>query len=176
MVRLMYNKNNCYMYMHCPTVLNKPKLKLKSGQTIIEIVLSIGLAAMVLSALLVLGAASSKTVASSLRRSQATKLAVQGIEAMRYYRDENGYFKLKSGECYTIDTTGKVVDIPSCVYQEVVAPSGDSGANNTFQRMIEVIDDLNNTKRVTVTVQWADSTNKAEDVSNVKIVSLLSNW
>ncbi len=167
------------MYMHCPTVLNKPKLKLKSGQTIIEIVLSIGLAAMVLSALLVLGAASSKTVASSLRRSQATKLAVQGIEAMRYYRDENGYFQLKSGKCYTINTFGEIDeagDVTTCPYQDVVAPSGDSGANNTFQRMIEVVDDLNNTKRVTVTVQWADSTNKTEDVSNVKIVSLLSNW
>ncbi len=170
--------------MHCPTVLNKPKLK--SGQTIIEIVLSIGLAAMVLSALLVLGAASSKTVAASLRRSQATKLAVQGMEAMRYYRDDKGYFQVSAGKCYTINSTGAIEaagDVGSCAFQNVVSASGETGANNTFQRLIEVVAGgsepgvPDHTKKVIVTVQWAaSSTDTKDDVGVVKLVSLLSNW
>ncbi len=62
----------------------------KGGQTLLEVILSIGILAIVLTALAVLGMTTLKTSKSSLSRSEAIKLASAGIEATRYVRDKSG--------------------------------------------------------------------------------------
>src|SRR3989344_2806828 len=78
------------------------------GETLIEVVLAVGLAVMVLFALAVLGSSAIKTGTSSTRRSEAEKLASSGVEAIRYLRDANGFDNLADG-CYQIDSTGSSV-------------------------------------------------------------------
>lgn len=154
--------------------------KFKS-QTLIEVVLSIGLAAMVLSALLVLGAASSKTVASSLKRSQATKLAVEAIEAVRYARDTNGFAYIQSG-CYYLNST-TLETMPTCDSSsfETINISVDASSTNNFERMIRIEDDLSNlfSKNIYVTVRWIESTGETSGSDTYKSINLntiLAKW
>src|SRR3989344_1425088 len=80
------------------------KIKNPSGQTLLEIVIAIGLATMILVALVILGAASLKTATSTLKRAEANKLAESGLEAARYHRDAAGFDALNNG-CYRIDNS-----------------------------------------------------------------------
>lgn len=163
----------------CQFHFNK-SIKFKS-QTLIEVVLSIGLAAMVLSALLVLGAASSKTVASSLKRSQATKLAVEAIEAVRYARDTSGFAYIQSG-CYSLNST-ELVTMPTCDASsfETINISVDDSSTNNFERMIRIEDDASNlfSKNIYVTVRWLESTGETSGSDTYKSINLntiLAKW
>lgn len=85
-----------------------------SGQTLIEVVLAIGIAVLVVVALVVLGSTSVRVAKSSLRRSEAAKLAAAGLEAVRYARDADGstcgFSSLDIG-CYRLNSTGSVCGV-----------------------------------------------------------------
>ncbi len=171
----------------------------KKSQTLIEVVLSIALAAMVISALLVLGAASSKTVSASLKRSQATKLAVAGLEAVRYLRDngglvalENNYYKIPEDNpslLVALDDDEKE-SYPDGFYTIDIGSGGGAGENdatgaagtsaNLFERKIEISStDKYNTqlKKVDVVVRWNTGGKNGEDnFQDVTISTILSNW
>ena len=162
---------------YCPARLQKRK-----AQTLIEAVLSIGLAAMVLSALLILGAASSKTVASSLRRSQATKLAVESLEAVRFLRDTSGFPLLREG-CYNLtgSTLNRIGACDAASYITVTS-TGETGQNNTFERRIEVAPDSGGNlyaKTINVAIRWEDATGETTGGVTYKTVELntiLAKW
>lgn len=61
------------------------------SQALIEVLIAIVLAVMVVFALVILGNLSLKLSRSSLSRSEATKIAAAGIEAVRYAKSVNGY-------------------------------------------------------------------------------------
>lgn len=174
-----------------------PSLKFKirrnySGQSIIEIVLSVGVAALVIGALVVLGTVSLRTALSSARRSEATRLAVSGIEAMRFYRDTQGYEDIEEG-CYEINSDGSITKM---------SPTGDSSCSNEGSGWVEI--DLTNSasqsifnrkikveaygdagedfkmKKVTTNVRWAESGGSViggvDEQRNVVMTVVLSNW
>ncbi len=165
-----------YNYTRCLI----PRKKFKS-QTLIEVVLSIGLAAMVLSALLVLGAASSKTVASSLKRSQATKLAVEAIEAVRYARDKNGFAYIQEG-CYKLNATALDPMNPCDANTfESIDISVDASNTNNFERRIYIEDDASNlfSKNISVSVRWLEATGDTSGGDTYKSINLntvLAKW
>src|SRR3989344_9530834 len=104
------------------------------GETLIEVVLAVGLAVMVLFALVVLGSSAIKTGTSSTRRSEAEKLASSGVEAVRYWRDANGFDSLTDG-CYQIDSSGSSVSKMAdalCTSNPWIAIS--LGTGNSFDR------------------------------------------
>lgn len=68
--------------------------KNKPGQTLVELMVAIALIAMVVTALLVLVSAATKVGLSSLKRSQATKIATLALESVRYYRDKDQYYAI----------------------------------------------------------------------------------
>ncbi|PIR42678.1 hypothetical protein CO058_00390 [candidate division WWE3 bacterium CG_4_9_14_0_2_um_filter_35_11] len=131
-------------------------MKLNRGETLIEVVLAIGLAVMVLFALVVLGSVSVKTSTSSSRRAQAEKLSSSGIEAIRYLRDGFGFDALVDG-CYKIDAGS-----PTGVSSLLDCNSWDSislGASNSFERKIEISTyaGIATMKKITVTSQWLET-------------------
>jgi len=134
----------------------------KKSQTLIEVVISVALAVMVISALLVLGAASSKTVASSLRRTQATKLATDKVEEARYIRDQFGYDNVVAGF-----TSGNV-SLPATESVEV--------GSNTYTRTVTITTNTDPAyKAITVMVKW-DETAGSQSTKSVTIPTILSDW
>ncbi len=86
----------------------------KKGQSLIEVVLSIGVLAIVITALTILSTFTLKTSKSSTSRSEAVKLANAGIEAVRYVRDAEecgldvfakDFTSTTQKVCYTINVT-----------------------------------------------------------------------
>ena len=139
----------------------------KSGQTIVELMVSIGLIAMVVTALLVLVSAATKIGLSSLKRTQASKIAVLGLEAVRYFRDKDSYSTIPAGlVCYTIPSGAEenpggqaLSQLPSCTPDMASFRPVDFDTNN-FIRQIKVSpeDPVTNSRDVTVTVRWLEST------------------
>lgn len=158
----------------------------KKSQTLIEIVFSVALAAMVISALLVLGAASAKTVSSSLAKSQATKLAVAGLEAVRFTRDTQGFVELKDGTYY-IDIASLTPTPPAIcpdgfcrLTMNENNASGTSTSTQLFERKIQISSGeySDYLKRVDVTIRWKAG-GKNDGVTNyqeVNVSTILSNW
>lgn len=165
-----------------------------SGQSIVEIVLSIGVAALVVGALIVLGSMSLRTGLSSARRAEATRLAISGLEAMRFRRDNNGFDAVSTG-CYTIDPTSGAVtrltpdategDCPNDGNGWVQIDLTNSSSQSIFDRKIKV-EEYGSTSNgenarmrlVTTTVRWPEGTESdGTDAERSVVMSLvLSNW
>lgn len=148
-------------------------MKSQKGETLIEVVLAIGLAVMVLFALVVLGSASVKTNTSSSRRAQAAKLSSAGVEAIRYLRDSSGFDALIDG-CYKIDTSSPTgVSTLNCGAWDTVS----LGTGNSFQREIQVSTYASQTsmKKVTVSSRWEESGGSG-GYKQVVIETVLTKW
>lgn len=151
--------------------LNKHNLKkIRPAQTLVEVILSIGILAIVLSALAILGMTTLKTSKSSLSRSEAVKLANTGIESVRYVRDTKGcgleviVQDISSGNsngCYIINTQGGAI----CgVLDQDIGCDGDTftSSGQEFVRKIQVqpyssskgVDEI---ALVKSTVSWQES-------------------
>lgn len=141
----------------------------KSGQTIVELMVSIGLVAMVVTALLVLVSAATKIGVSSLKRAQASKIAVLALESVRYYRDKESYYAIDPGEvCYSIPNETN----PGAQPLDKLAACNPDGVsfvpvpfeNNEFLRQIKIYpeDIATNSRNVVVTVKWLESTGKSD--------------
>ncbi len=146
-----------------------------SGQSIVEVVLSIGVAALVIGALVILGSSSLRTALSSARRTEATRLAVSGLEAMRYYRDTTGFSSLQEG-CYQISTSGEISGIGAdgsadrlCTdirYGWQTLDLQTSSSKAIFERKIEVraygtTAENTRMRKVTTTVKWPEGSGES---------------
>lgn len=169
------------------------QIKHIQGQSIIEIVLSIGISALVISALIVLGTLSLRTALSSARRDEATKLATSGIEALRFKRDSEGFSTLSDG-CYLIDSTATppIQEMttsadPTCVSDTVgwdIIDLTNSTSKSIFERKILVRPygtsaEQAKMKKVTTTVRWPESGGTQFGANTDKTVVLsvvLSEW
>lgn len=145
------------------------------GQSIIEIVLAVALAAMVVTALISLNGVIIKTNASTLKRVQANKVATLALEAVRYHRDSLGYdiaFDQAGRICYQIavesNSSDTLTKAPSCVYDEVDYEGG------IFRRKIQVEAEsaMTHSRKVTVSVQW----DEADGPRDVTLNTYLSKW
>ena len=149
------------------------------GETLIEVVLAVGLAVMVLFALVVLGSSSVKTSTSSTRRLEAEKLASSGVEAIRYLRDANGFDGLADA-CYKIDDSGSSVskiDGPCASASSWISIS--LGTGNSFDRKIEVASYAGTLtmKKVTSTARWVETGGSGSGGSKSVVIStVLSKW
>jgi len=145
--------------------------KLK-GQTLIEIVLSLGLATSVIVAIVILGTATLKTTTSSSRRAEATKLSSSGVEAIRYLRDSSGFDSV-SITCYTISENNVIKLTDSECDTSLAWDRITLGTNNIFDRKIEVSQYAGtNMKKVTSTVRWQE----AGGYRQVVISTVFSKW
>ncbi len=145
------------------------------GETLIEVVLAVGLAVMVLFALVVLGSTAVKTGTSSSRRAEAEKLASSGVEAIRYKRDASGFDSLTNG-CYQINGSD-VQATADCVNNAWVTIS--LGTGNFFDRKIEISSYAGSAtmKKITSTARWVETGGAGSgETKSVVISTVLSKW
>jgi type II secretory pathway pseudopilin PulG len=168
--------------------------KTKPGQTLVELMVAIALIAMVVTALLVLVSAATKVGLSSLRRSQATKLATLALESVRYYRDKDQYYTIPNPDeevCFTIPDQNSA---PGLQVLGTV-PCSDNMASSAFQsveydtfnyiRRIKMMpeDPDTNSRDVIVEIRWYESTGTAvnnglftNNYRQVILSSTISQW
>ncbi len=173
-------------------ILRSPTLSNHSGQSIVEVVLSLGVAALVIGALIVLGTVSLRTALSSARRTEGTRIAVSGLEAMRYLRDTQGFSQLTAG-CFQISTTGAITKMTGANGACATEPTGwqtidltNSASKSIFKRRIRVVNYPSGAaasspmRKVTVTVRWPEGSGESvggeANQRSVEMSVVLSSW
>jgi len=159
------------------------------GQSLIEVVIGVGVAVMLAISLITTSLITQRTARSARNNTQATKLAQGYIEEIRAYRDRKGFSALSApGDCITIvksytppasptseqiDPAGWSLSAPNCI-----APVGELNTLNgvNFYRYLKFEDDISVSpvvkKTITVTVKW-------NETSGDKIVTsqtILTKW
>lgn len=145
-----------------------------AGQSLVEVVVALGVVAALAVALVTTSLVTQRTSLQAKNNTQATKLAQQTIEQMRVLRDRKGFDSLSTGSCFTLNTTNSdpaMWTLPACsgatLNGEVVT------LNNTdFRRKIAIATPSGtaNQKQVIVTVEWTDSGGN-QKVTNTTILS-----
>ncbi|OGD86187.1 hypothetical protein A2Z23_03160 [Candidatus Curtissbacteria bacterium RBG_16_39_7] len=132
--------------------------KNNSGQSLLEVLTALGVAAVIIVALTTLAVTSLRNAQHARSQTTATKLASEGIEQVRTVRDRQGwtaFYLYVFGKCYTVDTTNWILqnaEDPPCDGMEV---SGYSG----YVRKIFLENESTGGegRKITVTVTWTDS-------------------
>ncbi len=146
------------------------------GQSLIEVIVSVGIAVILAIALISAGLISNKTARSARNNTQATKLAEQAVEQIRVFRDRQGFSALSSignGNCFVLDTSSPD---PAAWSLASGCPEVINLDNVNFSRNFEVADtspaDVNK-KLITVVVSWPESGGN-QTVTSQTILSLWS--
>jgi len=150
-----------------------------NGQSLIEVVISIALAAILAISLISTTLITQKTSQSAKNNTEATKLAQEGVETIRVLRDRQGYDVLLNGDCYTLEYSvpGNIDSLQfytaRCVTEpkgELIQPNNESSFYRTYK--IEDAPSSTDVKLVTVTIKWDESGGQKE----VKHETIFSNW
>lgn len=146
--------------------------RFKLGQSLIEVVVSLGVAVILAVSLISTSLITQRTARTAKNNNAATKLTQESTEKIRVFRDRQGFIALRTGLCLALDSGD--VDPLNWKLNTCVVSSGESlNFNNTnFERKIKIEDSGNNTKLVTVTVAWKES----GGVQTVKNQTFLSKW
>jgi Tfp pilus assembly protein PilV len=83
------------------------KNKNQRGQSLVELLVAVGLAAILITAVVNLGNASTRRTTASRQANQASKLAQEGMEIIRHIRDNN-FTDGVSGFCNPLNTWGSL--------------------------------------------------------------------
>src|SRR3990167_2833042 len=144
------------------------RLRLKNanfgGQSLVEVIVSIGIAVILAISLITTSLITQKSSRSARNNSQATKLVRQTLEQLRVYRDRNGFTALPSAPpptpaWYCLNTPDSnpsswTLNNTSCTSTQTIVLD-----NTNFTRKIEFLNQgTSNEKRlITVTVSWDES-------------------
>lgn len=140
----------------------------EKGQTLMELVVVVGVSAIVVGALVFATVASLRNASFSKNQAQATKLAQEGIERVRAGRDRNStIYNLRMGNADVSNWQDNDLWINQIdgSYNFSVAPDGaltriyNSGESiGPFYRLVILSDDASSAtqKTVTVLVSWTD--------------------
>ncbi len=135
------------------------------GQTLVEIMVVIGVIAILTTGLVVLTTFSIKNSRISALRSQAVKYAAQGMEYVRQKRDAGWTdFQALGGQTWCLGDNGAWVPVnPICL----------ENVSNLFGRTIEFTwDEANHRMAVTVTVDW----NEGAEYYETHLNSYFTQW
>lgn len=133
-----------------------------SGQSLIEVVIGMGIATLLTVALVSVTIYTQKLSKSAKNNTQAAKLVQQSIEEARTMRDRKGFGNLVNGSCYKISKPNQS-DLSTWTFSSAapcpeVANPGHPTGDPDFLRTIAIANGSNsNQKMVTVTVTWTDS-------------------
>ncbi len=156
-------------------------LNYKSGQSLIEVLIAFAVTVIIGVGLISASLVTQRASTSARNNAQATKLAQQYIEQVRVIRDLKGYVSLPSAAgCYKISAPSTDPNSWTLLGTGVGAPcstiSGDvvniPEFKAVFTRDLELAAPVNNTRKVTVRVSWAEGTN----TRSVQLESTLSQW
>ena len=144
-----------------------------SGQSLVEVVVALGVVVVLAIALVSSSLVTQKTSRSAAATSQATKLVQQNIEQIRVFRDRQGFGFLDNNNCWVLVTPDPdplkwrlANTVPNTCPESIIL------GQTTFNRSvrIEAVAVNANQKRIKVTVTWADS-GGVQTVSNTTVLS-----
>ncbi len=153
------------------------KHRCELGQSLVEVIVSVGIAVILAIALISAGLISNKTARSARTNTQATKLAEQAIEQIRVFRDRQGFSALSTagnGNCFVLNTASS--DPAAWGLVTLGCPEVINLDNVSFSRNFIIADtspaDVNK-KLITAVVSWLDS-GGTQTVTSQTILSLWS--
>ena len=160
------------------------KLKLKNtffrGQSLVEVVVSIGIAVMLAISLITTSLITQKSARSARNNTQATKLVQQTLEQLRVFRDRKGFTALPSvppptPTCFTFSTPD-LNDPTTWTLGSTVCTSLQTIPLDTtnFLRKIEMVNQGASAEKrlITVTINWDES----GQTRSVKSQTILGLW
>ncbi len=158
----------------------KSQMLLRRGQSLLEVVISVAIAAILAVALVTVTLVTQRTSESAKNNTEAAKLVQEGIEQIRVFRDRNGYDALVNGDCYSVATeqVGENIEWNLLTAECLANPDGALIRldNTAFYRKISIQDGAggpgSGTKLITVNVTWEDQKGK----QLVKSETVLSRW
>lgn len=127
--------------------------RFNKGQTLVEVIMAMGVAIIVIVALVILATSALRNAQESLRKSESGKLANAGVEAAIYYKNVWGFSNLPSGN-YQLsgsDSDSGTILQPSAEWIDVTTPSG-----LTYRRNISITN-ASGTMTIVSTVVWDDT-------------------
>lgn len=125
--------------------------KFNKGQTLVEVIMSMGVAVIVIVALVILATSALRNAQESLRKSESGKLANAGVEAAIYFKNVWGFDQLPSGNYQLLGSESGTVLQPSAEWINVSTPSG-----LTYRRNISITN-ASGTMTIISTVAWDDT-------------------
>lgn len=148
----------------------------KNGQSLLEVVISVAIAAILAIALVTTTLITQRTSESAKNNTIATKLAQDGIEQIRVFRDRNGYDLLINGSCYVVSTITNADGTRVWKLYTSPCPELKQIDNMAFYRKLSIennpSDPLGNTKLIKVEVTWQDP----QGNQSIKSETILSQW
>lgn len=147
----------------------------KSGQSLIEVVIALGVIVALAVSLVTASLVTQKSSRSAKNNTQAAKLAQQSVEQIRVFRDRVGFSALANNNCWVMLSTDtdpinwKLVNSGSS--PSATCPEALTLNETNFSRSIKIEAGTNALqKKVTVTVTWTDS-GGLQTVTNVTYLS-----
>lgn len=169
----------------------KKYLNLKTGQSMIEVVIGLAITTMLAVALVATSIFTQKASRSAKNETQASKLAQQLIEQMRVYRDRvpSGFTTIPSSGCYTLNAPANADPVSWTFSSSFTCPTiplssfpvtgaesiplAISGGDSiTFNRWAQFSLPSATKKGVKVFVTWTDSSG----IQMATNETILSNW
>lgn len=137
------------------------------GQTMVEIIIVVGIVLVILTVVVVNSVNSLKTSNFTSSKSLATSYAKEGIELARSLRDAGWY---------AFESKGNVNGIEWCVDKAGIWTTGglcEANIDNTYTRTITLtLDDINKQMTVVSTVTWIEGSN----IRKSELTSILTQW
>lgn len=169
----------------------------RRGQTLIEVVITLGIALIIITSILVLVNASNRRATIARQATQASKLAQEGMEIVRNIRDEEldtVYVSCSTTPCNWKDLySSSIGTIPACIYldtaptpnewnlypptnskcdaEKVGGSLGGPPGSGIFERKIEISDD-----NIPPPGPSQICTNSGSDYKTVKRISVKITW
>lgn len=139
----------------------------KNGQSLVEVVVAIGVVVLIVSGLVIAVISSLRSAQSSRLRSTATKLTQDGIEIMRNLRDTGwSQFALNdSPNAWCLGLDGILVELPSCTGNIVIG-------GLTYTRTALLTETSTDQLTVTITVTWIEG----KTLKNSNATTYLTKW
>lgn len=153
----------------------KCQVSWQRGQSLLEVVISVAIAAILAIALVTTTLITQRTSQSAKNNTEAAKLVQEEIEQIRVFRDRNGYDALVNGNCFIVDTTTSMGEIEWHLYS-ASCPELKQLDKIAFYRKLSIedvsSDPTRNTKLVRVEVSWDDP----KGAQSVESETILSRW
>jgi type II secretory pathway pseudopilin PulG len=144
----------------------------QKGQSLLEVLTALGVAAVVIVALSILAVSSLRNAQHARSQTEATKFVNEGIEQVRTVRDQKGWNAFGGytiNSCYVVDTTVSPWSLTNNGGVVVCGSGGEPIGSTQFKREIK-LEDANLSggtpgcstgpcpgRKITVSVFWTDS-------------------
>ncbi len=172
---------------------NQAFTKTQLGQSLLEVTITLGIAVSLILALTITTLQGLQSSQFSQNQVQATKLAQEGLERVRFLRNANIPVTLGGSDYnwygnppliwdWDFQTYQPIIDCNQCRFQfdscsegvcqlEPFSGSGEKIADSPFTREIRIEDSDSNQKKITSRVSWTDVSGTHES----KLITVLSN-